>query len=67
MERKNKNKIKAYDKPRCKYEKVIMEGSFCTVGSVEVKNPNEDNGRINSHIVNADFTGGDFSGTSWEN
>ena len=44
---------------------VEMEDGFLG-GSVDVKNPNTDNGRIESHEVNTEFTGGDFSKDTWD-
>ena len=44
---------------------VEMENGFLG-GSADVQNPNNDQGRINAHEVNTDFTGGDFSNTGWD-
>ena len=44
---------------------VEMEDGFLG-GSVDVKNPNADNRRIESHKVNTEFTGGDFSEDAWD-
>ena len=44
---------------------VEMENGFLG-GSADVQNPNTDQGRINAHEVNTDFTGGDFSKTDWD-
>ena len=45
---------------------VELEDGFCAA-SADVKNPNEDYGRINAHEVNTDFTNAaDFSTGSWD-
>ena len=45
---------------------VEMENGFLG-GSADVQNPNEDNGRINYHEVNDEFSkAADFSGTEWD-
>ena len=43
---------------------VEMENGFL-VGSADVQNPNNDQGRINAHEVNTGFSG-DFSTTEWD-
>ena len=55
---------KMYETPSTKRSLVEMEAGLCAA-SVEVTNPNEDNGRINEHSLNKGF-GGDFSGNEWD-
>ena len=47
-----------YEAPVTELFMVELEGNFCA--SAEVKNPNEDYGRIDAHEVNTDFSA-DFS------
>ena len=55
-----------YESPIMERTLVELEDGFCA-GSVDVKNPKEDYGRINAHEVNTDFTNAaDFSGTDWD-
>lgn len=63
MKRKEK-----YESPFMERTLVELEDGFCAA-SADVKNPNTDNGKIESHKVNTEFgTEGtlDFSGTGWE-
>ena len=60
MKRKEK-----YESPWMERTLVELEDGFCA-GSADVKNPNTEQGRINAHEVNTDFTGGDFSKTDWD-
>ena len=54
-----------YEAPVTELFRVELEGNFCA--SAEVKNPDEDYGRIVEHQVNTDFTkAGDFSAGSWD-
>ena len=54
-----------YEAPVTELFRVELEGNFCA--SAEVKNPNEDYGRIDEHQVYTDFTtAGDFSKGSWD-
>ena len=51
-----------YEAPVTELFQVELEGNFCA--SAEVKNPNEDYGRIDAHQVNTDFSA-DFS-SGWD-
>jgi hypothetical protein len=42
-----------YEAPITECFQIELEGVFC--GSVDVKNPNTENGQIESHQVNTDF------------
>ena len=56
----------AYEAPVTECFRVEMEGVLCSA-SADIENPDkEDTGRIDSHEVNTDFTGGDFSNVSWD-
>lgn len=55
---------KKYEIPSMERNLVELEDGFCAA-SAEVKNPNADNGRIESHEVNTDFKL-DFSGDKWD-
>lgn len=55
---------KVYETPFTTHVRVEMEGQLCA-GSATIKNPNEDNGRINEQSTNTGF-GGDFSGAEWD-
>ena len=62
MKRKEK-----YESPFMERTLVELEDGFCAA-SADVKNPNTDNGKIESHKVNTEFgTKGtlDFSETGW--
>ena len=62
MKRKEK-----YESPWMERTLVELEDGFCAA-SADVKNPNTDNGKIESHKVNTEFgTKGtlDFSETGW--
>lgn len=56
-------KRSVYEAPKTERFQIEMEGGFCS-GSADVKNPDTENGRIEEHKVNTDFTG-DFSGETW--
>ena len=43
-----------YETPFTTHVRVEMEGQLCA-GSATIKNPNEDNGRIDEHEVNCNF------------
>ena len=45
---------KVYETPFTSHVRVEMESQLCA-GSATVKNPNEDNGRIDEHEVNSNF------------
>ena len=49
-----KTKKKVYETPFTTHVRVEMEGQLCA-GSATIKNPNEDNGRIDEHEVNSNF------------
>ncbi len=51
MKKKQEEK---YEEPQTKRTQVSLESSIC-VSSVEVKNPDRENGRIEEHEVNTDF------------
>ena len=52
-----------YEAPVTELFRVELEGAFMSA-SAEVKNPNEDYGRIDAHQVNTDFSA-DFS-SGWD-
>ena len=64
----NKLKRKAvYEAPLTEFFQVELEGVFC--GSVDVQNPNNENGKIDAHEVNTDFNNSyetNFGGGSWD-
>ena len=61
MKRKEK-----YESPWMERTLVELEDGFCA-GSADVQNPDKENGRINYHEVNDDFSKtADFSGTEWD-
>ena len=45
---------KVYETPFTTHVRVEMESQLCA-GSATIKNPNEDNGRIDEHEVNSNF------------
>lgn len=59
--KKNKEK---YESPLTKKTTVSLENGICAA-SADVKNPNEDNGRIEEHQVNTDF-GFNFDEQQWD-
>ena len=53
-----------YEAPLTEHFLVELEGVFCA--SADIQNPNNENGKIEEHEINTDFTGkGDFSGDTW--
>ena len=52
-----------YERPSTLRFSVALEGNFA--GSADVENPKEDNGLIEEHEINTEFTD-DFSDTGWE-
>lgn len=59
----NKLKRKAvYEAPLTEFFQVELEGVFC--GSVDVQNPNNENGKIDAHEVNTGFNA-NFGEDSW--
>lgn len=61
--KKNKEKEK-YESPLTKKTTVSLENGICAA-SADVKNPNENNGRIEEHQVNTDF-GFKFDEQQWD-
>lgn len=61
--KKDKEKEK-YESPLTKKTTVSLENGICAA-SADVKNPNEDNGRIEEHQVNTDFNY-DFNDQGWD-
>ena len=60
---KEQMKRTVYEAPETKLFRIEMESGFCS-GSADVENPNEEQGRIDEHKVNTDFSA-DFSNESW--
>ena len=61
-----KRQKQTYESPLMWRTLVELEDGFCA-GSATVKNPDADNGRINPHEVNTDFSNAaDFSNDSWD-
>ena len=61
---KKQMKRTVYEAPRTKRLQVQLEAAFCA-GSAEVRNPDTDNGRIEEHQTNQDFSA-DFGDTDWD-
>lgn len=61
--KKEREKAK-YESPLTKKTTVILENGICAT-SANIKNPNEDNGRIEEHAVNTDF-GFNFNENEWD-
>lgn len=57
-------KQKEYESPQTTFVEVELEGNFCT--SADVQNPNADNGRIEEHEVNQDFTFSFTDNNEWD-
>ena len=55
---------KVYETPFTTHVRVEMEGQLCA-GSATIKNPNEDNGRIDEHEVNSNFDYTISSNAEW--
>ena len=51
-----------YEAPLTEHFQVELEGVFC--GSVDVQNPNNENGKIDAHEVNTGFNA-NFGEDSW--
>ena len=62
--KKDKEKTK-YESPQTKKTPVKLESGICAT-SVDVKNPNSDSGKIESHQVNDDFNF-TFDDQEWDN
>lgn len=60
----NKTMKKVYETPFTTHVRVEMESQLCAASS-EVRNPDEDYGRIDEQQTNTDF-GGDFSKSGWD-
>lgn len=59
-------KRSVYEAPMTNCFQIEMEGVLCSA-STDVRNPNQDNGRIDEQEVNTDFTSaGDFSTGGWD-
>lgn len=61
--KKNKEKEK-YESPLTKKTTVSLENGICAA-SADVRNPNEDKGKIEEHPVNTDF-GFNFDEQQWD-
>ena len=61
---KKQMKRTVYEAPRTAHIQVEMEGGFIC-SSAEVRNPDTDNGRIEEHQTNHDFSA-DFGDTDWD-
>jgi hypothetical protein len=59
------NRKEKYESPWMERTLVELEDGFCAA-SADVKNPNQDNGRINAHKVNTDFSVSDGFSSSWD-
>ena len=59
------NRKEKYESPWMERTLVELEDGFCAA-SADVKNPNQDNGRINAHKVNTDFSVSDGFCSSWD-
>lgn len=56
---------KIYESPSTTHVRVEMESQLCA-GSATIKNPNEDNGRIDEHEVNSNFDYKISGDAAWE-
>lgn len=61
----NKTMKKVYETPFTTHVRVEMESQLCA-GSATIKNPNEDNGRIDEHEVNSNFDYTISGDAAWE-
>jgi hypothetical protein len=59
------NRKEKYESPWMERTLVELEDGFCAA-SADVKNPDQDNGRINAHKVNTDFSVSDGFSSSWD-
>lgn len=57
-------KRKMYESPSTLRTEVELEGGICAA-SADVKNPNDENGKIQEHKVNTDF-GFEFNEQQWD-
>ena len=60
MEKKKKH----YESPDIKVTQVELESSICS-GSIDIQNPNSDQGRIQEHTINTDFSSDSFNSVGW--
>lgn len=60
---KDKEKT-VYESPHTKKTLVNVESGICA-SSIDIKNPNDNNGQIEEHEVNTDF-GFDFADQTWD-
>ena len=56
---------KVYETPFTTHVRVEMESQLCA-GSATIKNPNEDNGRIDAHDVHTEFDYTISNAAAWE-
>ena len=56
---------KVYETPFTTHVRVEMEGRLCA-GSATVKNPSDENGRIDEHEVNSNFDYTISDGAAWQ-
>ena len=63
---KKQMKRTVYEAPRTERFQVQLEAAFCA-GSVDVKNPNDANGKIEEHQFNTDFSANFDDEAGWEN
>ena len=54
-----------YESPFMERTLVELEDGFCAA-SADVKNPDQDNGRINAHKVNTEFSVSEGFSSSWD-
>lgn len=57
-------KKKKYETPYVSLSRIEVENSICSA-SAEIKNPDENSGRIDEHSINSGFSG-DFSTGGWD-
>ena len=64
---KKQMKRTVYEAPRTERIQVQLEAAFCA-GSVDVKNPNDaNNGKIEEHEFNTDFSANFDDEAGWDN
>lgn len=71
MENSNRNDMnnsedtrRDYESPATNLTRVKMEGYLC--GSANITNPNEEQGRINAHETNEDFSIDNGTSSDWQ-
>ena len=57
-------KKKKYETPSVSLSRIEVENSICSA-SAEIKNPNEELGRIDDQGVNKDFSSDSFDESGW--